>query len=59
MSRFHAASAAADPAAANPRSGRSKKLLPVSTNLPRFSRKIFRRTTYFQYAACSVSSQML
>ncbi len=51
MSAFHAASVSS--------MGREKKLLPGSANEPRFSPVSRRRATYFQYAACSVSSQML
>jgi hypothetical protein len=42
-----------------PFSGRGKKLLPFNTNEPLFPPSIRLRTTYFQYAACSVSSHML
>src|SRR5439155_12052894 len=40
-------------------SGRAKKLLPLSTNDPRFPPSILRRTAYFQYAAWSITSQIL
>src|SRR6185369_14392769 len=48
---FHAASVVS--------MGRAKKLLPGSTNEPRFSPVSRRRTTYFQYAAWSAYSQIL
>src|SRR6516225_3646065 len=53
LSAFHAASVAL------PFSGRGKKLLPFSANDPRWWPSILRRTAYFQYAACSATSQML
>src|SRR6266849_6821425 len=39
--------------------GRRNQLLPLSANEPRFSPVKRRRTAYFQYAACTVTSQML
>ena len=42
-----------------PFSGRGKKLLPFSANDPFFPPSMRLRTAYFQYAVCSVSSQML
>src|SRR6266550_2691865 len=39
--------------------GLVKKLLPFNAKEPRFPPSILRRTAYFQYAACSVTSQML
>src|SRR5215472_1601175 len=52
-------SAAQAASVALPFSGRGKKLLPFSANEPRLLPSILRRATYFQYAACSASSQML
>src|SRR5438034_6670588 len=53
LSAFHAACVAL------PFSGRGKKLLPFRANDPRLLPSILRRTVYFQYAACSATSQML
>jgi hypothetical protein len=39
--------------------GRGNQLDPFSGKEPRFSPSSRRRTTYFQYAACSATSQML
>ena len=39
--------------------GRANQLLPFSGNAPRFSPVSRRQVAYFQYAACTTSSQML
>ncbi len=52
-------SARHEASSALPFSGRGKKLLPFSANDPLFPPSIRLRAAHFQYAACSVSSQML